>query len=270
MISEADLKQNKKRKAAPVVDDGKTEDITALVNSLEKDSESEDIANEYVDESKPSSFQINLSPSSDSDEQLHIGTVADSVADLIIPLDNTRSHRMDRAEFPAEKMLEIATSRTGRPPIQLYLTCDDDAMSQYQCFVRKQIELFEANIEDVESNAQGRNKPIILGQVGIRCRYCNCLPPNQRKRGATYYPSKLDGIYQAANNLAIVHLGEHCENIDDQFRKHLTTLRNMMSTGGGGKKAWAERAAVLGVFEDLNGLRFEPAIGYRQRNYLDV
>jgi hypothetical protein len=32
---------------------------------------------------------------------------------------------------------------TGRPPIQLYLTCDDDVMSQYQCLVRKQIKLFE-------------------------------------------------------------------------------------------------------------------------------
>lgn len=36
-------------------------------------------------------------------------------------------------------------------------------------FARKQIELFEAKQEDVDAGAQGRNKPIILGQVGIRC-----------------------------------------------------------------------------------------------------
>ena len=27
---------------------------------------------------------------------------------------------------------------------------------------------------------------------------------------------------------------------------------------------------ALGVFEDLDGLRFEPTINYRQRNYLDI
>ena len=188
------------------------------------------------------------------------------------------SNVMDRIEFSTDsmdmdKMSETTTTEfflTGRPPIQLYLTCDDDAMSPYQCFVRRQIELFEANYEDTTSNAQGRNKPITLGQVGIRCRYCKHLLPHQRKRGATYYPSKLDGIYQAANNLAIVHFGEYCEHMDEYSRNHLLTLRNMLSMGGGGKAIWAVRAAGLGVYEDWNGLRFEPAINYRPHNYLDV
>ena len=37
--------------------------------------------------------------------------------------------------------------------------------------VRKQLEIFEALPEDVESNTQGRKKQVVLGQVGIRCRY---------------------------------------------------------------------------------------------------
>jgi hypothetical protein len=61
---------------------------------------------------------------------------------------------------------------TGRNPVLLYMSCDDDSLSAYQCMVRRQIEIFEARTEDVESNAQGRNKPIVLGQVGIRCRHC--------------------------------------------------------------------------------------------------
>jgi hypothetical protein len=155
-------------------------------------------------------------------------------------------------------------SRTGRPPIQLYLTCDDDVMSAYQCVVRKQVELFEADIEDVETNAQGRNKPIMLGQVGVRCRHCNLLHPKQRTKGAVYYPTKLDGIYQAVNNMANIHLEKNCQIIDDWSRQHLITLRNNRSISGGGKTAWAERAAALGVFEDNQGLHFEPSIGYRQ------
>jgi hypothetical protein len=115
---------------------------------------------------------------------------------------------------------------TGRNPVPLYMSCDDDSLSAYQCTVRKQIEIFEARIEDVESNAQGRNKPITLGQVGIRCRHCTrwvysalqspccrlmistqliksfflaySLHARNRARASVYYPAKLLGLYQAA------------------------------------------------------------------------
>lgn len=148
-------------------------------------------------------------------------------------------------------------SVTGRPPIPLYLTCDDDSLSEYQCLVRKNIELFEAGVEDVESNAQGRNRPIVLGQVGIRCRHCIMLPPRHRSRGAIYYPAKLQGIYQAAQNLAVAHLGEHCQNVPDDVRSNLATLRERKSSAGGGKRYWADGVRVLGVYEDRDGLRFE-------------
>jgi hypothetical protein len=58
---------------------------------------------------------------------------------------------------------------TGRCPTILYLSCDPETLSDYQCLVRKQIELFEANENDVMAGAQGRNKPIVLGQVRM-CR----------------------------------------------------------------------------------------------------
>jgi hypothetical protein len=54
---------------------------------------------------------------------------------------------------------------TGRCPTMLYLSCDPENLSEYQCLIRKQIELFEANETDIQAGAQGRNKPIILGQV---------------------------------------------------------------------------------------------------------
>ena len=79
----------------------------------------------------------------------------------------------------------------GRLPITLYLTCDDDNLSEHQCLLRKQIELFEATENDIYANAQGRNKPIVLGQVGIRCKHCSQWP--NRGRGAVFYPSSLDG-----------------------------------------------------------------------------
>ncbi|KAL7562784.1 hypothetical protein ACA910_020896 [Epithemia clementina (nom. ined.)] len=145
---------------------------------------------------------------------------------------------------------------TGRPPIVLYMTCDDDALSEYQCLVRKNIELFEANFQDIESNAQGRNRPIVLGQVGIQCRHCTSLAPKHRARGAVYYPAKLEGLYQAAQNQANGHLAEYCNHIPPAIRQELLRLKDRKSSAGGGKKYWADGVRVLGVYEDANGLRF--------------
>ena len=146
---------------------------------------------------------------------------------------------------------------TGRSPIQLYITCDDDSLSEYQCVVRKNIELFEARREDVDSNAQGRNRPIVMGQVGIRCRHCTMLPPKHRARGAIYYPAKLYGLYQAAQNMASGHLCDHCQHVPATTRAELLKLKDRKSSAGGGKKYWADGVRVLGVFEDEDGLRFE-------------
>jgi hypothetical protein len=249
------------------------------------------IGNDNNNDNQPPSVIINqptVSSALQSSNTTMIGGVAASSLyainyDMNVPITDHQSTAITRVPV-ADPLMATTTltatataasdsqvgSMTGRPPIQLYLSFDDDAMSIYQCFIRKHIELFEARIEDVESNTQGRNKPITLGQVGVRCRHCNVLYPTERKRGAVYYPAKLDGVYQAAINIATVHLGDHCQRFDDTLRQQLIVLRMNKSSGGGGRKVWAKRAAVLGVYEDDQGLRFEPSINYRQRNYLDL
>jgi hypothetical protein len=269
----SDEKSNKRKAAGYDLRDiydheAQQEEMEMKLPEIEND---EQMESDYLVNTAPTvaTATWNINQSSPSPEMQFIGVASDIITDVNVPNTDNMSTMTSRVGQFTGMADTPFYSRTGRPPIQLYLTCDDDAMSAHQCFVRKHIELFEADFEDIESNAQGRNKPIVLGQVGVRCRHCNELPPSQRKRGAVYYPAKLDGIYQAANNLAVVHLGEYCQMIDDRLRNHLTTLRNNRSTIGGGKKIWAERAANLGVFEDDHGLRFEPSINYRQRNYLE-
>lgn len=70
---------------------------------------------------------------------------------------------------------------------------DKECLSEYQCLLREQIEVFEAGDKDL-GTIQGRNKPVEFGQVGVRCKHCTRTPG--RRRGAAYYPSKLSGIYQ--------------------------------------------------------------------------
>jgi hypothetical protein len=150
-----------------------------------------------------------------------------------------------------------SASLPGKKPITLYMSCDDDSLSSYQCLVRKQIELFQADREEVEGNAKGRNKPIVLGQVGIRCRHCAMLPHKIRNRGSKYYPAKLNGMYQAAQSMASGHLCYHCKLVPQSLRNELLILREKKSSAGGGKKYWGDGIRVLGVCEDEHGLRFK-------------
>jgi hypothetical protein len=151
---------------------------------------------------------------------------------------------------------------TGRPPYVLYLSCDGrNSFSEYQQLLRKQIEVFESGPEEVNAAAQGRNKPIVLGQVGIRCRHCAYVPPISRTRGAVYFPSKLEGVYQMAQNMANTHLCASCPKIPQDIRAELIRMQaDKPSLGGTGKTVWAHRVGVLGVFEDSCGLRYKNSI----------
>jgi hypothetical protein len=78
-----------------------------------------------------------------------------------------------------------------REPTSLYIECDDQNLSPYQCLIRKQIEFFQASQEEIDGTAQGRNTPIVLGQVGIRCRHCAIHAPQSRRAGAVYFPRRV-------------------------------------------------------------------------------
>jgi hypothetical protein len=143
-----------------------------------------------------------------------------------------------------------------RKPLTLYMDCDTESLSEYQCLIRQQIELFEADKSEALSSVQGRNKQIVEGQVGIRCRHCAAIPPRQRQKGSMYFPTKLDRIYQAAQNLSTFHLCDNCTHVPENVRKRILLLRERKSPAGGGKRYWAEGVRCLGVTEDQNGLRF--------------
>jgi hypothetical protein len=149
---------------------------------------------------------------------------------------------------------------TGRPSISLYVSCDSMVLSPYQTCIRRHLELFEACPREVEGTTQGRNKPIVLGQVGLRCVHCRDLPPRQRTRGAVYYPSKLEGLYQAGQNMATTHLCETCPNIPAECKKDLLYYKEQKEIAGGGKAHWGSVAANMGVYQEECGLRFRPRL----------
>jgi hypothetical protein len=139
--------------------------------------------------------------------------------------------------------------------ITMWLPDDNHQLSEYQVTVRHHLEIFEAEQEDYESNIQGRKKKVIPGQAGIRCRHCSKMPLRHRGRGAVYYPLKLSGIYQAAQNMASSHLSDCCSQIPADVKQKLLDLRHRRDTAIGGKKYWAEAGSVSGLYETEEGLR---------------
>ena len=139
----------------------------------------------------------------------------------------------------------------------LYMLCDDNVLSVHQIILRKQIEFFVAQQDDIDNFTPNRRKEISIGQVGIRCRHCAAIPHKELTRGSMYFPATLRALYQAAQNMASVHFTGTCVQINPRLKVLLIDSQERKAVmGHGGKKYWAERAGACGVFETEKGLRF--------------
>ncbi len=151
--------------------------------------------------------------------------------------------------------------------IGLLLACPEDRgmLNDHLQFLRQQIEFYRATADDIMCYARGRNKGVALGQVGIRCRHCRHVPVHQRRKGSTYFPSTLMGIYQAAQNLSVQHLQSgKCQELPRDVQNQLfTTAATKKAASGAGKAYWAESAKMQGLVDTPDGIRFaiDVAIG---------
>lgn len=76
----------------------------------------------------------------------------------------------------------------------------------------------------------GRNNVLELGKVGLRCRHWAHLPIYKRQKGAVYFPFKIQGIYQATQNMWTIHLqsgvcSELPEAVSQEFARILADQR---------------------------------------------
>lgn len=143
-------------------------------------------------------------------------------------------------------------------PVDLYMTVDEDILSDHQIFLRKQIQYFEAGRLEVQSVTHGGRKGVSIGQVGIRCKHCTSIAPKKRPKGAIYYPSSFRALYQAAQNMAAGHFTSSCEMIGEEKKAQFRAFQaGKISAGHGGKKYWADCAKAVRIVETEHGLRFQ-------------
>ena len=144
-------------------------------------------------------------------------------------------------------------------PTPLALPEDGKKLSHHQVFLRYQIEAFRASEEDISTHTRGRNKPVTLGQIGIRCRHCAHIPVGKRQKGSTYFPATVNGLYQASQNMSTTHMqcglcSEMPLAIKQEFARLISTK---VASSGAGRPYWARAAQKLGLYDtEENGIRF--------------
>jgi hypothetical protein len=148
---------------------------------------------------------------------------------------------------------------------------DAEKLSPHQVLLRKQIEAFQATSDDVSTHTRGRNKPIGLDQVGIRCRHCAHLPVAKRRKGSTYFPATILGIYQAAQNMSTTHIQSGlCSEMPIDLKQQFETLQNLkVASSGAGRPYWADSAKQLGLVDTEDGIQFIRSLRMGTRILLD-
>jgi hypothetical protein len=176
---------------------------------------------------------------------------------------NSEKNNDLRTEIPMPILQSCITHESIGPdvpeclPAVLALPKDEVKLSTFQYLLRQQIEAFKATENDIVTHARGRNKPITLDQVGIRCRHCASCPLSQRKKGAVYFPFTLLGVYQAAQNMATSHFIQgNCAEIPSETTAKLVESVASKSVVGSGKEFWAKSGRTLGLIDTDQGIRF--------------
>lgn len=158
--------------------------------------------------------------------------------------------RMLAASLDAESPREQVTETKGR--ILLSVPEDKEWLSDVDCFVRNNIEVFSATTMDVADAAADRKYPIKVGQVGIRCVHCAMCACGARGP-AVAYPYSISGIYESVREFQRMHF-DKCENLPEDVReksekvsKGATSLSSVL------RRYYVQSARALGLYDTKEG-----------------
>jgi hypothetical protein len=98
----------------------------------------------------------------------------------------------------------------------------------------------------------------MIGQVGLRCRFCKNAPRKTLARQAVCFPLKRETIYESVRNYQRSHFKD-CSSISQEIKAEYDRLTTQV--GGGQKKSqkyvkayYAEAATELGITDTRHGM----------------
>jgi hypothetical protein len=163
---------------------------------------------------------------------------------------------LERPTKEAAKALADAAIQHGPPSpssrILLAIPEDKEWLSDTDCFVRRQLEVFCATKEDVETARLDRKYPVFEGQIGIRC--VHCALSKGAKGAAVAYPFSISGIYESVREFQRLHL-DGCGNLPSSVRSKLAGLKGASSLSSVLRKYYVLAARALGLKDTRDGIR---------------
>jgi len=163
---------------------------------------------------------------------------------------------------------ELPPPRWYDASVPLGVNEDKYYLSELQCVLRSEfVEAFGTTQTDTVLPVHGRNRPIALGQVGIRCQHCKDIsyiptysnPNNDRNRStqnAISYPSFISGIYNTVQQMYRLHF-DQCPYIPDELKGRVGNLKDSHTSNRGGRKQyWIESAKRIGLVDTSFGIHY--------------
>ncbi|GAX22605.1 hypothetical protein FisN_14Hh238 [Fistulifera solaris] len=186
---------------------------------------------------------VNVSPAKESPDKSN-----SSSDESILPLV--------RPGAEAATVLKQAATQDGPPSpssrVLLAMPEDKEWLSDTDCFIRRQIEVFAASKEDVRVATKERKYHIKEGQIGIRCVHCAIA--GAACMSAVAYPSTVSGIYESVREFQRMHL-ENCKNLPDSVKTELSKMQGAASLSSVLRTYYVLSAHSLGLQDTPEGIR---------------
>jgi hypothetical protein len=139
--------------------------------------------------------------------------------------------------------------------ILLAIPEDKEWLSDMDCFIRKQLEVFCATEEDVTIAKSDRKYPVHIGQVGIRCIHCSVSKTGSCAQGAAVaFPFTINGIYESVREFQRLHL-DSCDNLSEATKAKLVGFKGSSSLSSVLRKYYVLAAKALGLHDTRDGIR---------------
>jgi len=166
-----------------------------------------------------------------------------------------------RATTDAARALAASVSDPSSGPISpssrifLAIAEDKEWLSDMDCFIRRQLEVFCATEEDVAIAQSDRKYPVNPNQIGIRCVHCALAKDGGGARGtAVAYPYSISGIYESVREFQRLHL-EACTNLPSETKQKLADFKGSASLSSVLRKYYVLAAKALGLCDTPDGIR---------------
>ena len=150
-------------------------------------------------------------------------------------------------------------------------------LSELQCWVRQNLEIFSATTQDIalSSYGGGRRASVVLGKIGVRCVHCAAVAVQSLSAGseskqrfvwptaALSYPFNLNGLYTACTQKPHLHFN-HCPYLPPEEKDRLKALTQIAAdrptkrarNGVPGAMYYVVAAKRIGLLEVEDGMRF--------------